>query len=41
MGQEHRFLAALNGDVRASEPETNTLVLTTANGEALRFERAP
>jgi putative lipoprotein len=41
MGQEHRFLSALNGEVRASEPETNTLVLTTASGEALRFARAP
>ncbi len=41
MGQEHRFLSALNGDVRASAPEPNVLVLTTASGEALRFERAP
>ena len=41
MGQEHRFLSALNGAVRASAPETNVLVLTTASGEALRFERAP
>jgi heat shock protein HslJ len=41
MGQEHRFLSALNGGVAASEPETNVLVLTTPNGEALRFERAP
>jgi putative lipoprotein len=41
MGQEHRFLSALNGDLRASEPETNVLVLTTASGKALRFERAP
>ena len=41
MGQEHRFLSALNGPVAASEPETNVLVLTTASGEALRFERAP
>ncbi len=41
MGQEHRFLSALNGAVTASEPETNVLVLTTASGEALRFERAP
>jgi heat shock protein HslJ len=41
MGQEHRFLSALNGAVTASEPETNVLVLTTASGEALRFERVP
>jgi len=41
MGQEHRFLSALNGAVRASAPETNVLVLTTASGEALRFERTP
>jgi heat shock protein HslJ len=41
MGQEHRFLSALNGEVRASAPETNVLVLTTSSGDALRFERAP
>ncbi len=41
MGQEHRFLSALNGDVRASQPESSVLVLTTAGGETLRFERAP
>lgn len=41
MGQEHRFLSALNGAVRATAPETNVLVLTTPSGEALRFERAP
>lgn len=41
MSQEHRFLSALDGAVRASQPETNKLVLTTASGEALRFERAP
>ena len=41
MGQEHRFLTALDGAVRASNPETNILVLTTASGDALRFERAP
>jgi heat shock protein HslJ len=41
MGQEHRFMSALNGAVRASQPETNALVLTTASGETLRFERAP
>jgi heat shock protein HslJ len=41
MGQEHHFLSALNGGVHASEPETNVLVLTAANGDALRFERAP
>lgn len=39
MGQEHRFLSALNGAVRVSAPETNVLVLTTAGGEELRFER--
>ncbi|MFZ2030600.1 MAG: META domain-containing protein [Vitreimonas sp.] len=41
MGQEHHFLSALNSNVRASEPETNVLVLTTASGDALRFERVP
>ena len=41
MGQEHRFLSALNGEVRAREPETNTLLLITASGEVFRFERAP
>ena len=41
MGQEHRFLSALNGEVRSSQPETNELVLTNSNGEAFRFERAP
>jgi len=40
MGQEHRFLGALNGDVTASEPAPGVLVLTTASGDALRFERA-
>jgi heat shock protein HslJ len=40
MGQEHRFLSALNGALRASEPEAGVLVLTTASGEALRFTRA-
>ncbi len=41
MGQEYRFLTDLSGAVRASAPASNVLVLTTANGEALRFERAP
>ncbi|MBS0384106.1 MAG: META domain-containing protein, partial [Proteobacteria bacterium] len=41
MGQERRFLSALNGAVHASQPETDVLVLTTASGEALRLERAP
>lgn len=41
MGQEHRFVGALNGAVQASAPEANVLVLTPANGQALRFVRAP
>ena len=41
MGQEHRFLSALNGAVRASAPETNVLVITTPSGDALRFVRGP
>ncbi|MBI3439604.1 MAG: META domain-containing protein [Proteobacteria bacterium] len=41
MGQEHRFLSALNGQVRASQSDMNMLVLTASSGEALRFERAP
>lgn len=41
MGQEHRFLSALNGELIAREPATNVLVLTNASGEAFRFERAP
>jgi heat shock protein HslJ len=41
MGQEHRFLSVLNGDVRASQPETSELALTAASREALRFERVP
>lgn len=41
MGQEHRFLSTLEGTLRASEPETNALVLTAGNGDTLRFERTP
>lgn len=41
MGQEHRYLGALNGAMQASAPETNVLMLTAADGETLRFERAP
>ena len=41
MDQEHHFLSALDGEVRASTPQANILVITAASGEALRFERAP